>query len=65
VRAALPSFKVTVHVWNPTPSARFVVVNGNIYHEGQTLVPGVRLVKITRGGEVVRFRGRRLELSGP
>jgi|GEM_PF-2044498 len=64
-RAALPDFKVTVHVWNPKPAARFVVVGGKVRHVGDTLVPGVRLVSITRSGEVVRFHGHRLELSGP
>lgn len=64
VRQALPSLPVTVHVWNPSPAARFVVVAGHMYREGDELAPGVRLVKITRSGEVVRFRGYEISLGG-
>ncbi len=64
VRAQLPPLAVTVHVWNPRPAARFVVVDGRIYHEGDELQPGLRLVRITREGEIVEFQGYRITLSG-
>lgn len=57
VRAALPPLTVTVHVWNPDPAARFVMVGGHVYHEGDDLGSGLKLVSITPDGEVVRFRG--------
>ncbi len=57
VRAALPPLVVAVHVWNPQPSARFVIVAGHVYREGDRLTSQLRLVTITRSGLVVDFRG--------
>lgn len=64
VRAQLPALPVTVHVWNPRPAARFIVVNGQIYHEGDTLPHGMRLVSITADGEIVKFEGYLITLNG-
>lgn len=64
IRAALPALPVTVHVWNPDPSARFIIVHGHLYHEGADLGSGVTLVSITEAGEVVRFRGYLITLGG-
>lgn len=64
VRAQLPALAVTVHVWNPHPASRFIVVNGQIYHEGDELMQGLRLVSITQDGEIVNFRGYLITLNG-
>lgn len=64
VRAALPPLAVTVHVWNPRPSSRFIIVNGHVYHEGDTLGPQLRLVTVTESGEIVNFRGYLITLTG-
>ncbi len=64
VRARLPALPVTVHVWNPRPAARFIMVDGHIYHEGDVLPKGLRLVSITPNGEVVNFEGYLITLNG-
>lgn len=64
VRAALPPLAVTVHVWNPRPRSRFIVVGGHLFREGESLSPGLRLVSITENGEVVKFRGYLITLGG-
>ncbi|MGA7966235.1 MAG: general secretion pathway protein GspB [Gammaproteobacteria bacterium] len=64
VRAALPPLTVNVHVWNPRPSSRFIIVKGHVYHEGDTLAPQLRLVTITESGEIVNFRGYLITLPG-
>ncbi len=63
VRAALPPLAVAVHVWNPQPSARFVIVGGHVYREGDRLTSQLRLVTITRSGVVVDFRGYLITLT--
>ncbi len=63
VRAALPPLVVAVHVWNPQPSARFIIVGGHVYHAGDRLAPQLRLVTITRSGLVVDFRGYLITLT--
>ncbi len=65
VREALPTLSVTVHVWNPKQRASFIAIGGKTFHDGDTIAPGVRLVRITRQGEIVRFRGYRIKLPGP
>lgn len=64
VRAQLPALPVTVHVWNPRPAARFIMVNGHVYHEGDALPEGVRLVSITPNGVVVNFKGYLITVNG-
>lgn len=63
VRAALPSLPVTVHVWNPDPSSRFVIIRGHLYHQGDQLGSRLRLVTITQAGEIVDFRGYLITLT--
>lgn len=63
VRAALPPLTVTVHVWNPRPSSRFIIVGGHVYHEGDMLGPQLRLVSITESGQIVDFRGYLITLT--
>jgi len=64
VRAQLPALPVTVHVWNPRPAARFIMLHGHIYHEGDALPQGLRLVSITPNGEVVNFEGYLITVNG-
>lgn len=62
VREAMPSLVVVAHVWNANPDARFIMVGGRLYRAGDELAPGLRLLAITRGGEVVSFRGYHISL---
>lgn len=64
LRAQMPPIDVTVHVWNPQPASRFVMINGRMYHEGDRLGHGLRLLSITPTGEIVEFRGYQIELGG-
>lgn len=64
VRAQMPPIDVTVHVWNPQPASRFIMIDGRMYHEGDRLGHGLRLLSITPTGEIVEFRGYRAELGG-
>lgn len=63
VRAQMPPLQVTVHVWNPHPASRFIVANGQMYHEGDEISPGLSLVSITQDGEIVKFRGYLITLG--
>ncbi|MGH8273683.1 MAG: general secretion pathway protein GspB [Gammaproteobacteria bacterium] len=63
VRERFPALGIVAHVWNPDANASFIVIGGSQYRAGDEIAPGVRLIKITRGGEVVAFRGYRLILQ--
>lgn len=62
VRRDFPRVRVVAHVWNGDPSRRFIIVDGRQLRVGERVADGVRLVEITRRGEIVAFRGYRIVL---
>ncbi len=62
IREALPSLAVVAHVWNANPAARFIMIGGHVFRVGDELSPGLRLLAITRDGEIVAFRGYHIAL---
>ncbi len=60
----LPGIDMSVHVYSENIAERFVFINGQEYHEGDTLTAeGAQLVAITPDGIVVDFGDRRALLS--
>lgn len=62
VRGDFPDFTIVAHVWNTDPARRFVITNGRRVEVGGRIAAGVRLLEITRNGEIVGFRGYRIKL---
>jgi len=58
-RNDFPAFSVDVHVYNETGS-RFVIINGQRYHEADTLAAGPRIVEIVPEGLVLEWRGEKV-----
>jgi general secretion pathway protein B len=50
-------------VWSDNPANRFVIVNGQIVHEGETAAPGVTVERIAPKAVVLRWRTLRVELA--
>ncbi|MDE2081829.1 MAG: general secretion pathway protein GspB [Burkholderiales bacterium] len=61
-RSALPALTVSGSVWSANPASRFVVVNGQVVHEGQDAAPGVAVLRIGEHAMTVGWRGLRVEL---
>jgi general secretion pathway protein B len=61
-RKQLPPLKLSMHLWNETPSRRFVIVDGQRLKEGDVLGEIV-LERITRDGAVLVWRGSRLKIG--
>ena len=53
---------VDVHVYSKVREKRFVFVNMKIYHEGDQLLEGPELEKITPDGVVLSYRGERFRV---
>jgi general secretion pathway protein B len=51
-----------MHVFEPNPDNRFVLVNGKRLREGDELPDGIRVERITPSGVVLNARGRRFLL---
>lgn len=61
-RNQLPPLKLSMHLWNETPSGRFVILDGQRLKEGDVLGEVV-VERITRDGAVLVWRGGRLKIA--
>lgn len=61
-RSQLPPLKLSMHLWNETPSQRFVILDGQRMKEGDVLGEIV-IERITRDGAVLAWRGGRLKIE--
>ena len=61
-RRDMPPLDVSGAVWSASPASRFVMLNGQLTREGDTVAPGLVLERITPKSAVLRWRGLRVEL---
>ena len=62
IRSQLPPLKLSMHLWNETPSQRFVILDGQRLKEGDVLGEIV-IERITRDGAMLAWRGGRLKIE--
>lgn len=60
---ALPELRLSLHVYDPVPARRYVLLNGAKLREGETTPEGLRVLLITPAGVALEWRGRRMFLS--
>lgn len=60
----LPPIKLSMHMWDPTPSRRFVILNGQRMNEGDHL-DELEVISIDRKGVTIQRDGQRAHLSLP
>ena len=60
-RKALPPLKLSMHLWNPDPAKRFVILDGNRVGEGDRIGDAV-VAAITTDGVELDWNGRRLQV---
>ena len=63
VRRALPNFKVGGSAYSSDPSSRMLMINGQIFREGDAVAGGLVLKQIRPKGAVFEFRGYRYEMG--
>lgn len=56
-QAQLPGYLMTVHVYDPDPAKRFVVINTLKYREGEETREGLRVERILLDGAVLSYLG--------
>ena len=56
-RDALPPLKLTMHLWNPEPERRFVILDGQRLGEGDR-IGEARIARIERDGVLLEWHGR-------
>ena len=63
IRTALPTVTVGGASYSENPSSRMLIINGQIYHEGDKLTPELTLQQIRLRTAVLSFRGYRYAIS--
>jgi general secretion pathway protein B len=63
VRAQLPRLAVGGAIYSEVPSARMVILNGQVFHEGDKPAADTVLEQIRLKSAVLNFRGQRYEVS--
>jgi general secretion pathway protein B len=62
IRAELPQFAVGGSIYSPTPAARSLIVNGQLYREKDRLTQDLSLEEIKLKSAIFSFRGYRFEV---
>jgi len=60
-RKALPPLQLSMHMWDPDPAKRFVILDGERYSEGDSVGP-MRILRIDAGGVLFDWQGRSIRL---
>ncbi|MHB1869425.1 MAG: general secretion pathway protein GspB [Steroidobacteraceae bacterium] len=55
----LPALHMDLHVYDPVPSKRFVMINMHKLRQGDSLTDGVTVVQIRPDGVVLSYQGRK------
>jgi len=63
VRQGLPDLTMSLHYFTVNPSSRLISINGKTLKEGQELIPGLRLEKITVAGAILDYHGYRFSIG--
>ena len=57
VRAALPSLVISGSTYSDNPTYRMLIVNGQVYREGEFLTPEFKLEQIKQKSALLRYNG--------
>ena len=63
LQSQLPKLSVAGSVYSDTPSARMVILNGQVFHEGDKPATDTVLEQIRLKSAILNFRGQRYEIS--
>jgi general secretion pathway protein B len=63
VRSQLPRLNVGGAIYSETPSARMVILNGQVFHEGDKPAADTVLEQIRLKSAILNFRGQRYEVA--
>lgn len=63
VRRQWPNLSINGSKYSETPTSRILIVNGQVFHEGDRLTPDLTLEQIKVKEAVMRFRGYRVSMT--
>ena len=65
LREGLPPLRLSMHVYDPDPAARFVLIDGKRYRQGDAIAPGILIDAIRPDGVAIAHGQQRFLLSRP
>ncbi|WP_077033600.1 general secretion pathway protein GspB [Pelomonas sp. KK5] len=63
VRRQLPALTTSGAMYSDTPANRMLIVNGQLFHEGDAIAPGLKLDEIRLKSAVLSYRGQRFSIN--
>ena len=63
VRRELPAMTIGGSIYSDVPASRFLIINGQIFHEGDKVAKDLSLEQIRLKAAVLRFRGYRVGIT--
>ena len=63
LRRSLPPLKLGGSMYSDTPAARMLIINSVVYHEGDSLAPGLKLETIGARRAQLSYNGQRFTLD--
>ncbi len=63
IRRALPALTIGGAMYSQTPASRMLIINGQLFHEGDKPAPGLVLEQIRLKGAVLKFKGYRYAIG--
>lgn len=62
-RGGVPPLAIGGSIYSPDPAARFIVINGQVLHEGDEIANGLKLEKIELKWAVLNYKGYRFRVG--
>ena len=63
IRRSLPALPISGSTYSQNPASRMLIVNGQVFHEGDAITPELKLEQIRLKGAVLRFRNYRYTIG--
>lgn len=63
IRRELPAMAIGGSIYSDVPASRFLIINGQIFHEGDKVAKDLSLEQIKLKAAVLRFRGYRVGIT--
>jgi len=63
LRQQIPNLSIGGSIYSEDPASRFLIINGQVVHEGHPVAPGLVLEQIRLKAAVLRFKGQRFGVS--
>jgi len=63
IRREWPSLAIGGSIYSETPASRFLIINGRIFHEGDTVATDLSLEQIRLKAAVLRYKGYRVGIT--